>query len=103
MFGGELLDLVPVEEAHLGLVAPRRLHAEDALVDEVPALLRVREHLLEHAQRELGLARRATCERGDVVLDRGRVDLVERDTCEDVEVRQDLATRASVEGRTRSA
>jgi hypothetical protein len=87
----EFLDLVPVEEAHLRLLAPRRLHAEDALVDDVPALLRAREQLLEHTERELRLPRRAARQRGDVVLDRGRVDLVERDTCEDVEVRQDLA------------
>ncbi|HWQ24821.1 MAG TPA: hypothetical protein VNK94_12010 [Gaiellaceae bacterium] len=89
--GCELLDLVPAEEAHLRLIAPRRVDAEDALIDEVSALLGVREHLLEHPKRELGLARRAACERCDMVLDRGRTDLVERDTCEDVEVRQDLA------------
>jgi hypothetical protein len=88
---GELLDLVPVEEAHLRLVAPRRLDAEDALVDEVAAVLRVDEHLLEHAERELGLSGRAAGERRDVVLDRSRADLVERDRAEGVEVRQDVA------------
>jgi hypothetical protein len=45
----------------------------------VPALLRVREQLFEHAERERGLARRAACERSDVVLDGGRADLVERE------------------------
>jgi hypothetical protein len=89
--GGELVNLRPREEAHLRLLAPRRLHAEDTLVDEVPALLRVREHLLEHAERELGLAGRATCERGDVILDGRRTDLVERERAEDVEVRQHVA------------
>jgi hypothetical protein len=63
----------------------------DALVDEVAALLRVREHLLEHAERELGQTRRAACERGDLVLDRNGADLVERERVEDVEVRHDLA------------
>jgi hypothetical protein len=38
-----------------------------------------------------------------VVFDRGRVDLVERDTCEDVEVRQDLAyARERREGAARA-
>ncbi|MGH2920963.1 MAG: hypothetical protein ACRDKU_02720 [Gaiellaceae bacterium] len=55
------------------------------------ALLRVREHLLEYTESELSLAGSATCERGDVVLDRCRTDLVERDRAEDVEVRQDVA------------
>src|SRR5207244_9625227 len=32
--GSELLHLRPSEEAHLALLAPRRLDAEDALVDE---------------------------------------------------------------------
>lgn len=40
----------------------------------------VSEQLLEHAQRELGLPRRAARQRGDVVLDCGRADLVESDT-----------------------
>ena len=38
--GGQLLDLVPVEEAHFRLLAPRRLHAEDALVDDVATELK---------------------------------------------------------------
>jgi hypothetical protein len=40
---------------------------------------------------ELRLARRAARQSGDVVLDRCRPDLVERDMRKDVEVRQDLA------------
>lgn len=89
--GGDVLDLVPVEEAHLGLVAARRLQPEDALVDEVAALLRVREHLLEHAKRQLGLTGSAARECRDVILDYGRPDLVERDRAEYAEVRQHLA------------
>jgi hypothetical protein len=89
--GGQLLDLVPFEEAHLRLIPPRWLDAEDALVDEVPTLLRVREHLLEHPQCELGLAWCVSRGRGDVILNHGRADLVEVEPAEDVEVWQDLA------------
>ena len=86
------------------LVAPRRLDAEDGLVDEVAALLRVREHLLEQAQRQLGLARCALRERGDVVLDGGRADLVERRSLRKTS-RCCITSRvrSSVEARTRSA
>src|SRR5581483_1764982 len=88
--GGELFHVVPFDELPLLRLAPRRLDAEDALVDEVAALLRVREDLFEQPERELSLTRRALREPGDVVLHGGRTDLVERDGCEGVEVRQDL-------------
>jgi hypothetical protein len=81
---------VPVDESHLRLLSSWRFDAESTLVDEVPALLRIGEHLLEHAERELGLPRRAAGERRAVVFDRSRADLVERDRREGVEVRWDV-------------
>ena len=102
-FRRELLDLAPPQEAHLVRLAAGSLDAEDALVDEVPALLRVREDLLEQPERELGLPRYALRKRGDVVLDRGRTDLVKRIRREDLEVLPHLVRALSVEARTRSA
>jgi len=85
-------------EAHLARLAPRRRDAEDRFVDEVATLLRIREHLLEHAQGELSLARCALREICDVILDRSRADLIERDGTEHVEVLHQVA-RAVERGR----
>ncbi|HEX6789607.1 MAG TPA: hypothetical protein VF091_10245 [Gaiellaceae bacterium] len=89
--GGELLDFAPLEKTHLLRIAPRRLDAEDALVYEMPALLGVREQLLEQTQGQFGLTWRAFGERCDVVFDRSGADLVEGEALERVKVLHDLA------------
>ncbi len=56
---GELLDIDPVEEPHLGPLPARRAYAKDRLVDDLASLSRAAEDHLQRVEHQLGGPRRA--------------------------------------------
>jgi len=96
-FGRKLLDLGPVEEAHLGALSARWPDAEDRLVDHLAALLGVAQDHLERVEHQLRRARRPLGDREDVVLDVGGADRLQQPPVEDREPPQRVA--AAREGR----
>jgi hypothetical protein len=69
---GERVDLLPVEEAHLGSLPARRPDPEARAIDNLAALLRRAQDHLQGVEHQLGGPRRALRHREDVILDVGR-------------------------------
>src|SRR5206468_2336767 len=98
-FGGEPLDLVPVEEAHLTAFSTGRPYAQDALVDRLAPLLRVAQDHLQRVEHELGRSRGLLRDREDVILHVAGANRLELPVVEDREPLQ-RATAARERGRT---